>query len=397
MKKLTFHFWMDDTLYLERLMAYVKQSPFALQCNIQCWCGKEKGAELLAMSLDAADWIICEDGYMSQEILQYASSRLIVLELGLGLNIETHTVPKVKLYQPLPQLLRQLIEIADQTCPAVPEPSNDGLAGSSGNGGWIQPSKRVLSVYSMDGGSGKTTTAYVLANMLLHQKKQKVFYLNFETFPTTPCLTEKQLMNVSELLYFLKTDSGQTGLLPAAGTVGTDQMLPSFQPAYHLRDLDELSLEDTQKLIDFILYKAGYDLVIIDLDPYLHQRTVGALQRSDGIWWLVSSDWRSQHRVDHYLDQCGELCGEDAVRWQQKLFFILNKYTGSQDELNRSSIANEFHGFLPYVPEWKAITEAGHLLQHQLYMSQIEQLWERWVCRYGGELAPGSVGASASR
>jgi cellulose biosynthesis protein BcsQ len=385
-------------MYLERVLAFVRQSSYASQMIIQTMTGNENEAAVIEAANTTA-FLICSLDYYNPEILKLYKGRMLLLS-DQNIKDQRFSCRVFWKYQPIHQLLQDIkvwrnsaadpAEIRQDPSLLLIHESNGTTEEAS-----LSDEMRVISIYSMDGGSGKTTTAYYLAHYF-NKLNKKVFYLNLETYSTSPCFTEfVQRISLSELLYYLKTGPEVSTIPLSTQGIEVDRSISCFEPAYHLRDLCEMSSFETDHVFGFLREQGDYDVIIVDLDSSLHSRTISALQQSDAIWWVFNPDWRGRYRFETFLDQLRALCGLEDREWQNKLFFILNKYIGHYSVLE-SKQEKFIDGHLPYIPEWKEISLGEQHRLNKDFEAAIAQMAERWEMQYG-QCQSGGVGAAASR
>lgn len=368
-----------DPQYIEAVLDYVNGSEFERRVQITAFSRLEAFEKFMSQEGQRPDLIAAEPAFAEvclhggKEGDPVTTAPLILLsETG---REEGYTQVERK-FQPLPELLTALLKRAA---------GEDGEAALRGGEAPVQ----VIGVYSAAGGVGKTTTALQMARMLTGLGA-KVFFLNLESVQSS--LTEDNrgpqgdgAIGLGGLLYELKASAEQKRLpeksvsrfaVKHSWTGGE-----TFPGAANLRELLEMTKEDTIRLLDYIALNETYDFILVDMDSFVDGRSEGMLERCDRLIWLLEDDDRSMAKsaawltyLEHYEKSIYQLL-------RRKTVFVLNKFDGFMAaHLPRPEMDPAFK--LPLVPDWEAHSYTGNSPESPVYKRDLMKL-----CRYlGGSL-----------
>lgn len=156
---------------------------------------------------------------------------------------------------------------------------------ATGEAGHAENAGRQTVVYSTQGGSGKTTIAYLLAVQCA--KKQKTVYWNLEPLPVVEGLYRQEFpTSMEQLLFAQKSNSGLQEVLYDALLQNDDgvYVLPEVKSMGDYRDLEAETIND----ICAEMYSMGMTRIILDLPSGLGRFTEVLLERCDHIVWVFT-------------------------------------------------------------------------------------------------------------
>lgn len=131
--------------------------------------------------------------------------------------------------------------------------------------GYICDGKKIhiISVFSPCGGSGTTTTAFFLGQLLGEQKR--VLIINWEPFSNVQKQLElKTSTGFSELMYFIKEKKPNISF-KIKSMVHKIENIDYLMPADHCKDLYQLELKDIKLFLQVLKEECEYDVVIFDI------------------------------------------------------------------------------------------------------------------------------------
>ena len=157
---------------------------------------------------------------------------------------------------------------------------------------------RTLGVFSTQGGSGKSTVAYLTA--LVASEGKKTAYINLESRAFTGGLyTEGVSAGMDELLYAIKDRRALTPVL--LNTLVRNHHGVYVLPPYSgIGDRLELQAEDVGFLLDGIESLGDFDLVMLDMDAGLSPFVISVLERCDGICAVYSDTVVGQGKLQNF-------------------------------------------------------------------------------------------------
>jgi cellulose biosynthesis protein BcsQ len=236
---------------------------------------------------------------------------------------------------------------------------------------------QIISVYSAVGGCGKTTVAANLAKLLAFLD-HKVFYLNLELVPSISMFPVKQdNQNFAQFLYYIQVHADSlAGKLEALKQYDPITKVHYLEPITNLTDMEEMSGNAADTLIQTLISHGEYEYIIVDLDHSLHDRIMRILSLSQRIIWLVLDDLNYVHKSATVFKELKTRFQKTSPQWTEKIHYILNKYTGKiSNDLAASSI--DLSGHLPYVPQWKSVSSIEQLMSENAFHSHLLQWFYR--------------------
>ncbi|GAF08202.1 AAA family ATPase [Paenibacillus pini] len=273
-------------------------------------------------------------------------------------------------YQPLPELLTSILNVCR---------SSSKLPSARRN---VQDKQtEVIGVVSAVGGSGKTTAALNLAKQI-GNAGLSVFYLNLEMINSSAIFPRKgrnveDAQGLPRLLYELKAAQEDKEAEPvslASFTVHhSDIKADLFECVTNLKELLQLGKSETNELLDCITDSGSYDVVIIDTDSGMNNRTETVIEKSGRLVWVMLDDLINMHKHEEwfsYLERTEPSFFEDI---RSKSSFVINRYVGNLvNEL--PSCISDIDGVLPYIPSWKQNSHEELLLSSPIYQRDIQKL-----------------------
>ncbi|MCX8129528.1 MAG: AAA family ATPase [Clostridia bacterium] len=198
--------------------------------------------------------------------------------------------------------------------------------GGKFNGESKNKNTRVVSVFSPQGGSGKTSIA-LSACIQCARKGSMVFYLNLEEFNSTSAfLNCKSDLNFSNVIYYLKERSRNLALkIEASKCVDPVWGFHYFAPSDNDVEINEISFEDVNELIDQIKSLGIYDFIFIDMSSSFNARNTGLLGISDRILLVFGMEMSSESKIARFVDSLDIFVQKGQEDIRGKCGVILNR------------------------------------------------------------------------
>lgn len=194
---------------------------------------------------------------------------------------------------------------------------------------------KIISFFSTQGGSGKTTIAYMTAVQLA--KQFQTAYLNFEEIPFTGHLYEQQYdTNMEEILFAVKD---KRGLAPAlmAGLKKNQDMVYTLPNVCSLNDFLDVTADDMERLLDALMELGEIDRLVIDLSACFSAVSKKVLEMSDKIFMVYQKDAVGLGKLTAFLDDPGIR----QMPYRGRMKYILNKCPQKMED-NRFSVMFPF-------------------------------------------------------
>ncbi|NMO95791.1 AAA family ATPase [Paenibacillus lemnae] len=350
----------QDPHYVEPLLHYIQGSEYGTRLHITAFTRVEALAEYRVRGLNH-DLIVLDKDMLEVWLSGPSSGEPWVYLSEGGEKPEVEHLVTMAKYQPLPQLLESWM----------------ALAVSRGTGNLDKEGTRVIALVSAIGRSGKTVIAMNLSRLLAEQG-YKVFYLNLESVNSSTVLLQegsghKGTEFFSRLLYDLKVlqETGEPIDINRYIQWKEPLKCDGFVSGTLLKELLELTQEDTKALIQRIRETGRYDYVIVDSDVPHSAPFRAVLEHSDVLLWILRNDPAEMFKTASWLDY---LEGVNPDSWSPlmgKSRFVRNAYTGTPSP--HSDIRVDYD--LPYIASW----DGGHPFQQPLYspvfQREILKLW----------------------
>lgn len=177
---------------------------------------------------------------------------VVILSAGNIIN-ENNTYMSIYKFQSTESLIKELTGIYLEEAGYIPK------TGYSCDGKRMS----IISIFSPCGGSGKTTTAFLLGQLLGEQKK--VLVINWEPFSNIRAQLEfKTSTGFSELMYFIKEKKPNVSF-KIKSMVHRIENIDYLMPADHCKDLYQLELKDIKLFLEILRKESEYDVVIFDI------------------------------------------------------------------------------------------------------------------------------------
>ncbi len=189
--------------------------------------------------------------------------------------------------------------------------------------------KNTICFFSPCGGSGKTTLALALASALARAGKN-VFYLSLDGFAgVNAAFSEPGRGGFSRVLLSLKQHAGNQLLVELSKNMkrALESGVLYFSDLDNPCDLDEIETEEIETLIREMVRMNGIDVLILDVEPALTERTKKVLELADYIFspildtplcQMKVTAWREAAEVSNFLK---------TIR--KKMAWVCNQSSGS--------------------------------------------------------------------
>jgi len=177
-------------------------------------------------------------------------------------------------------------------------------------------STRILMVYSPIGGSGKTTVAVGISE-LLASENHRVLYLNTENHQALKCFTKQmqKMPGTFEKSLWGKDPCILEQLDSATGNGSFPYLLPLRRAAATVG----ISLEHYLFFLEKLKEHQSYEYVIVDMDCALRPDTCRMMNLADKVIIVAKQDLISAEKIDLLIDNID--CSDT-----EKFVFLCNQY-----------------------------------------------------------------------
>ena len=185
---------------------------------------------------------------------------------------------------------------------------------------------RIIAFYSPQGGTGKTTLAYVCA--LLCAARGASVYLNLEEFGYTGHLYQADFrIRMEEVLLALNDDRDlaeylTNGLVRDSRNVSVMPMMENYE------DLADLSADHIEKMLKTLRQVSGADLIFVDLSGGLNSRNRRVLEMADHSFWVFDDTETGRGKMERLRhDRSAE-----KADFLSRAYFVINKCKVRQED-----------------------------------------------------------------
>ncbi|WP_213619752.1 hypothetical protein [Paenibacillus sp. J22TS3] len=369
----------QDECYIEPFLHYVNTSSFNDRMKVMAFSKPDAFLQRMSMLDDRPDVVLAESQFL--DAWNPPGGRTVTVLYLVEANQELRDGENhVYKYQPLHELLTSVLA-------SVSSRGNELVHSSD-------CSTAVIGVYSVTGGSGKTTVALHLVKQL-SAEGYRVMYLNLETvsgpLPGSAARFGGEGPGLARLLYDLQSSADRGELLAGslAGYVSRDSLLQAeaFEPLTNLYELLELDRESTVNLLEYLSASGGYDFIVVDTDSYPCGRTEAVLDFCDQLVWLTVDEIDPVQRTERWLQHLERTNADLHSRLLHKSVFTINR-----------SLATRVHSMpleqivsyrtLPYIPAWKQKTSWEAVLHTPDYQRDMMKLCRHITQRAGADPEP---------
>lgn len=158
------------------------------------------------------------------------------------------------------------------------------LSAAGGRKGSESGSNKVAAFYSPQGGSGKTTLAYICA--LLCARSKSSVYLNLEEFDSTAHLYQASFQTGMEDVLFAIKDHRDVTACVSNALQKEHRNVSAMPTMKNYSDLAALGADDFELLIKTLQQVSAADYLFVDLSGGLTEQNRRVLELCDGSFWL---------------------------------------------------------------------------------------------------------------
>lgn len=234
-------------------------------------------ATSLESNLDNAklDVVLFSDDMYYAGMEKQSRLSIVLLEETGETRSELADYAKVQKYQRISNIYKYIIE------------QYASIAGITSDG--TVRATKIITFWSPIGGVGKTTVAMAAANKLAMDGK-RVFYINFENYPSDDVYLEDKLgKGIRDLAVDLNKDINFE--LKIRGIL--QEKRPNFYYMNHFDrviDFEDTSDDELQRLVEIIVDYGNFDYVIVDIDSSVNSKNKRILKMADRVMIVSSQD-----------------------------------------------------------------------------------------------------------
>ena len=184
---------------------------------------------------------------------------------------------------------------------------------------------KILTIFSAEGGSGRTSSAIALCAHFVKQRLRVLFisldFLGAEDF----AFEGDKVGGLSDIIYTIKTRPERLGLkLEALARTAPGHGFFFFNPPIYPMDIDEIQPSDIEILIAKLRGAGLYDRVVVDTHNGLSLRNRTLMELSDGIYILARGNAAGQKKLFLFKTQIDKCFGDQAESIYKRCHIIVN-------------------------------------------------------------------------
>lgn len=357
-----------DSRYLSLLMNYVRNSEYGGMMSVRLFSDPDAFREHMRLDRPDVDLIAASTHFEPVDAAEEAVTvRLCESRREEETDGDSSTVGIYK-YQPLHLLFGKMIELHRGKSRVRSE-----FVSRKG--------PHIYAVCSAGGGTGKTTVAVHMSRVAA-SKGLRCLYWNMELLPAVAAASMKEanIEHAARFVYELRnTKSGWNGAMPPVIVFRDERFGFDYFPGFiEPRESLELTRHDIGHLMEGWRRNKAYDVIVVDLESSIHDRTLGMLAGSDTIIWLLLEDRCSALKADRLLHalQYGET-GHNRIA-PERIRFVIQSGTGSApnpEAMRLSSFAAAPKiDTLPYIAGWRVMHGTSPEAADPAYTDRIAKL-----------------------
>lgn len=286
--------------FLDSLSNYLMESP-NLDFDISFFSEEEAAVSFL--NTQKVDVILADESFLRENAIPMGIVKLCISNrTRVDLQSSHH---ELNIYQRGVDILGDIQKVF----------SAAGGKGQMGGRG----SNKVISFYSPQGGSGKTTLAYICA--LLCARGGTSVYLNLEEFGCTTHLYQVSFQTGMEEVLFAIKDKRDVAACISNGLQKDARNVSVMPTMKNYSDLEALDAGDVELLIKTLQQVSGADFVFVDISGSLTSQNRKVLELSDYSFWVFDDTEVGRGKMERIRnDQSVQ-----GAQYFARSYFLVNK------------------------------------------------------------------------
>jgi cellulose biosynthesis protein BcsQ len=245
-----------------------------------------------------------------------------------------------------------------------------------------QQGMKVWTVFSMSGGSGKTTLALQLARELANRHRRPFYWPADFGSSAGEVFHGGSPEGWANTFYYVKSGAKQ---LPAhwLEPVRQDPVRRMFykESIMSWRDWLELTPPELDRFLKLMREQNLYEDLICDAGSSLCQKTVALMQNSDRILWLVNDSRASLNRARYAIEQVRKETESEQSEYRidpERITFVVNKYSGRRSEELRQ-FPERIAALFPYIQELDGFSLPEYSSEAMAYEESMKGLVDKFL------------------
>ena len=248
---------------------------------------------------------------------------------------------------------------------------------------------KIVGVFSPNGGTGKTSIA-VASAITCSQRDKNVFYLNLENIPSTQMFfLNRQELNFSHVLYYLKSKKINIGLkIDAIKVLDPIYNINYFPIQENLLEPTEILSEEFELLICNLRNSKLYDIIFIDFSSIIDYKTLKTLSICDEILLVLTQDHICSIKNELFYKELRAFDPKNNTDISAKLILLMNKFNYGipNDDSQEDFIIKNTSFKIPYIPQLFSMNNGrAELNLSNAFGDEISRLIQRLLSTYDGD------------
>jgi cellulose biosynthesis protein BcsQ len=353
----------SDEAYLESLSSFLICN-YSHRFNVSSFSKHECLEKFINETEEKIDILLLnEELSFSLVNTKHADCLIILTEKS-----ENSTRNAVNKYQQGDQLVGSILNIFS-------EKSNSGITYKG-----MGKKTRVVSIYSPQGGSGKTCIALSTC-IQCARKGLKVFYLNLEDFNSTSAFFDcSSKTNFSNIIYYLKEKNKNLSLkVESLKSIDPVWGIHYFSPSESDTEINEMTFEDLKELIDKIVCLEFYDFIFIDMSYDFGEKNINLLIHSDRIVLTLAHGLCSEVKLHRFVKTFALIMDKQSPEYRDKLNIVFNKYKQGMETCFEDLFFSNDYIKVPEIQNFDFTKIFNAVKMDSNYVEAIDNLIKRYI------------------
>jgi cellulose biosynthesis protein BcsQ len=279
----------NDEGYLEGITSYLTESVFN-KFNIASF-NNLLSMEQYLKSTKIDILLICNELLIENKtfIEELKSQNIVVIILSDNIiQMELINYPRINKYQNGQVIENEIIKIYTHT-------TTDEIVNVN------TKMKEIIGLYSPIGGTGNTIMSIAIGR-LLSKSNNKTLFISTEEIPSYKQFFASTHDNTfSDMIYYIKSDK-KNWLMKLEGIKEIDECgLHYFNPHLCNEDIKEMSTEEWQEFIKYLMENSDYEAIIIDFTSDLSQRNTELMKMCTILYFVLNNTYTGVEKSNYFF------------------------------------------------------------------------------------------------
>ncbi len=207
---------------------------------------------------------------------------------------------------------------------------------------------KVLAFLSPSGGVGCSTAAAAFARYLAKNNK-KVLFLNLEVFGSADAFfVGEGSSDLSDVIYAIKSKKGNMALKLESTVKQDSSGVYFYSSSKNALDMQELSVEETKRLVSELKLFGAYDYIVLDMDFSINNDTLELLKDVNRIVILSDGSVISNRKLEKAIEALSIIEQQSEYKIILKTGVLYNRVSSHSSNKPNIGEIKEFGGIKRY-------------------------------------------------